>query len=126
MTQSPGEPGEQPQQPWYPPPATGQPPYPAWPGPYGYYQPPRPTNGFAIASLVCGIFGLFTMGFTGIFAVIMGHVARHQVRRRNEEGAGLALAGLILGYLGLAFLLFFVGVVVFMGMMVSQEPGEGI
>ena len=31
-------------------------------------------------------------------AIVLGHVARHQIRRTGEQGAGLALAGLILGW----------------------------
>jgi hypothetical protein len=40
-------------------------------------------------------------------AIVLGHVARHQIRRTGEQGAGLALAGLILGWavVILAFLL---------------------
>ncbi len=34
-------------------------------------------------------------------AVILGHLARRQIRRTREGGAGLALASLILGYIGL-------------------------
>jgi hypothetical protein len=29
---------------------------------------------------------------------VLGHVARHQIRRTGEQGAGLALAGLVLGW----------------------------
>jgi hypothetical protein len=34
-------------------------------------------------------------------AVILGHMARRQIRRTREGGDGLALASLILGYIGL-------------------------
>jgi hypothetical protein len=36
-------------------------------------------------------------------AVVCGHVARSQIRRTGEQGAGLALAGLILGWIGFGF-----------------------
>jgi len=52
----------------------------------------------AIASLACGIFGwVFFVG--GILAIVMGVVARRQIRESPEPqgGAGLALAGIILG-----------------------------
>jgi Domain of unknown function (DUF1707)/Domain of unknown function (DUF4190) len=56
------------------------------------------TNVFAIASLVCGL-GQFIVGpLATIPAIVFGHMARHQVRRTGEGGAGLALAGLVLGW----------------------------
>jgi Domain of unknown function (DUF1707)/Domain of unknown function (DUF4190) len=55
-------------------------------------------NGLAIASLACGL-GQFVFGpLATIPAIVLGHVARHQIRRTGEQGAGLALAGLILGW----------------------------
>ncbi len=36
-------------------------------------------------------------------AVVCGHVARNQIRRTGEQGAGMALAGLILGWIGVGF-----------------------
>ena len=63
----------------------------------------QPTNGFAIASLVCGIAGFFLL-LPSVLAVVFGHLARSQIRQRGEQGSGLAVAGLITGYLGLAFL----------------------
>ena len=55
---------------------------------------PLRTSGLAIASLVTGILG------AGIVAIITGHMARARIKRDpGLDGAGLALAGLILGYL---------------------------
>ena len=71
----------------------------------GYYQqlvPMAPTNGLAIGAMVCGIAELFTLGFAAIPAVILGHLARGQIKRTGERGDGMAIAGLILGYLGIA------------------------
>jgi hypothetical protein len=62
------------------------------------------TSGAAIASLVCGIAGMFLFFPATIPAIICGHVARARIRRTGESGAGLALAGLILGYVGLVIL----------------------
>ena len=60
--------------------------------------PVTETNGLAIASLACGL-ALFVFGpLTAIPAIVFGHVARHQIKRTGEQGAGLALAGLILGW----------------------------
>jgi Domain of unknown function (DUF4190)/Domain of unknown function (DUF1707) len=72
-----------------------------YPAPYpGYYPaPPGPhTNGFAVGALVCG----FLPFLGGIPAVVLGHVARGQIRRTGERGDGVAVAGLVLGYLWLA------------------------
>ncbi len=56
------------------------------------------TNGLAIASLACGL-ALFVFGpLTAIPAIVFGHMARHQIKRTGEHGAGLALAGLVLGW----------------------------
>ena len=56
------------------------------------------TNGLAIASLACGL-AQFAFGpLATIPAIVLGHVARSQIRRTGEQGAGLALAGLVLGW----------------------------
>lgn len=66
---------------------------------------PRQTNGLAIASLVLGI---LWMGWLGsILAIILGYVALRQIDERNESGQGIAVAGVVLGLVGLA-----VGVIV--------------
>ena len=65
-------------------PAYGQQPYP--------YAPVATTNTMAILALV----------FAFVFApaaIIMGHVAKKQIRRTGEQGEGLATAGLWLGYI---------------------------
>ncbi|MET9759400.1 DUF4190 domain-containing protein [Streptomyces sp. NPDC006372] len=54
------------------------------------------TNGLAIASLCCGIIGLFILNIVlGPLAIIFGAVARRQAAAKN--GAGMAKAGIILG-----------------------------
>lgn len=83
-------------------------PYPG--GYHGYYSPQlaQRTNGFAVGALVCGIVPFFG----GIPAVILGHVARGQIKRTGERGDGVAIAGMVLGYLWLALwvLIILVGV----------------
>ena len=75
--------------------------------PYPYppqgYPAGRGTNGMAVAAMICGIaqfFGFWLLGT--IPAVVLGHIARRQIRQTGEQGDGMALAGLILGYVGLA------------------------
>ena len=56
------------------------------------------TNGLAIASLACGL-AQFAFGPPAtIPAIVLGHMARSQIKRTGEQGAGLALAGLVLGW----------------------------
>jgi len=63
--------------------------------------PPVSTNGSATGALVCGIMTPVTWGLTAIPAVILGHKARAEIRRTGERGDGQALAGLVLGWLGI-------------------------
>jgi hypothetical protein len=70
-------------------------------------QIPAQQKGLAITSLVLGLLSLTCFSFlTGIPAIICGHLARARARRSPEQygGAGLALAGLITGYIGLVAL----------------------
>lgn len=58
------------------------------------------TSGLATAALVCGV-GQLVVGFpAGIAAIILGHKARRRIRQTGEQGDGMAVAGLVLGYLG--------------------------
>ena len=68
-------------------------------------------NGKAIASMILGIAGIFTCGLASIVAVILGHVSRGEIKRSGgrQQGSGMALAGLILGYIMLVLL---VGIIV--------------
>ena len=74
---------------------------PAWTG-------PQESSGKATASLVCGVL-FFLWPFTAIAAVILGHVALSEIKKSAGRlaGNGKALAGLILGYIGVAFVPFF-------------------
>lgn len=69
-------------------------------------QESKPSLALALISLVLGIVSvLFCIGLlTGIPAIITGHIARRRARANptTYRGAGLGLAGLILGYLSLA------------------------
>jgi hypothetical protein len=69
------------------------------------YHPPVANSGLAVASMVCGIAGYATCLFwiLSIPAVICGHMALNQIRDSSlpMAGRGMAIAGLILGYLGI-------------------------
>ena len=73
------------------------------------------TNGLAIASLACGLVQLVFGPVTAIPAIVFGHVALHQIKRTGGQGAGLAFAGLILGW-ATVILVVVVGLVVSVGM----------
>ncbi len=105
--------------------AYGPPPGPAAPawGPpppgYGYWQAPQVgTNGFAIASLVLGILWMYWIG--SILALVFGYLGKSQMRRTGQQGAGMATAGIVLGWIGVAMLLLFIGVMV---LAVTMDPG---
>lgn len=99
--------------------APPHPPQGSYAPPYaGYqYQPYYPgpmapsTNPWAIASLICSVVGVSILG------VIFGHIALSEIKRSNgwQEGHGMALAGLIIGYveigLGLLMVILFFGFV---------------
>jgi hypothetical protein len=60
--------------------------------------PSARTNGLAIASLACGLAQFVFGPLATIPAIVLGYMARSQIKRTGEQGAGLALAGLILGW----------------------------
>ena len=65
-------------------------------------MPVTRTNGLAIASLVLGILWLFWLG--SLVGLILGLVALKQIKDRNQHGRGIAIAGVVLGILGLVAL----------------------
>lgn len=68
-----------------------------------HYSSGSATNSLAIVSLVSGIVSWFAIPLLGaIVAIITGHMARSQIKQSYESGDGLAIVGLILGYLNLA------------------------
>ncbi|NLD48641.1 MAG: DUF4190 domain-containing protein [Clostridiaceae bacterium] len=66
------------------------------------------TNALAITSLVMGIATILCCGILSPFALIFGIIAKRQIRNSagQQKGDGMALAGIILGAVGL---LIFVG-----------------
>ena len=73
--------------------------------------PARTTSTTAIVSLVFGVICWIAIPFIGaIVAIICGHVARTEIRSSppgSIDGDGMAIAGLILGYLHLALIAMF-------------------
>jgi len=98
--------------------------YPAPAAPYGYAgYAPRRTNGLAIASMILSIIGfLWILPLVGSLAgAIMGHISLGQIKRTGEGGRGMALAGIIVGWAGLALLVLGVLFFVFVFAVSSQN-----
>jgi len=108
-SQPPPDPYGQPQPDPYgqgtPPPPGAQPQYPTSPGQYpppsGPGYPPPPTGGntntMAIVSLVLSLAGL-AVWISAPVGAVLGHVARKQIQERGEQGDGMAMAGIIIGW----------------------------
>lgn len=64
-----------------------------------YYSPQAQPQTMAITSLICGLAG-FVMGFfpVSVVAIVTGHLALARIRRGEESGRGMAMTGLIVGY----------------------------
>jgi hypothetical protein len=61
----------------------------------------RKTNSLAIASLCCGIGQLLVGILAGIPAIVLGFVAINQIRHTGEDGRGMAIAGIVLGFISI-------------------------
>lgn len=90
------------ERPWQPPPPPSQP----------YARPGTSPPGIAIASLIVGFIGVW-MGMVcaaplpGLLAVILGVIALRQMKTApNPTGRGLAIAGIVMGCINLAFFFF--------------------
>ncbi|SDY76197.1 DUF4190 domain-containing protein [Herbiconiux ginsengi] len=95
-TLPPPAPASVPLYPGYQAPAAPQPPAAPAPQPAQLYPPQPKTNILGIITLVLGILGF------GVVPVITGHIALSQIKKTGEDGRGLTLAGLILGYVTVA------------------------
>ena len=137
MTNDPNQYPPQYQGGYTPPPPPGYPTTPGYPPAPGYEQPSAQpygyppqgypqqyaapmatgTNGLAIASLICA----FVFPLVG---VILGHIALNQIKQTGQEGRGLAIAGLAIGYsfigLGLIFACFYI---VVLGIILNSAGG---
>jgi Domain of unknown function (DUF4190) len=71
------------------------------------------TSGKAIFSLICGL--LFIVPPASLMAVIFGHLAISDIRKSAGRftGRGLAVVGIVLGYVGVACFLGFIGFVIY-------------
>ncbi|KZE90766.1 DUF4190 domain-containing protein [Microbacterium sp. TNHR37B] len=94
--------------PTYRQPAPGMPPVPTYGGtPYGY-APVAPTNGLAITSMVASLAGVvfawtWVLALGVVVGVITGHIALNQIRQTGARGRGMALTGVIVGWIAIGF-----------------------
>lgn len=120
--------------PQHPGPYPGRDPYPGQsaPAPDGGYAaadypavgyPAAPPKTLSIVALVFGVVSVATAGFLlvpQLGAVVLGHIAL----RREPAGRGMAIAGLVMGYLVIAlWLLFIVVMGLFLGGLASTNRG---
>jgi hypothetical protein len=120
---------QQPPQNYAPAPYQQPPPYtPPQAFDYGYGSPysqgygpmlKPPTEGLAIASLVISCIAVpgalcasGVGGLIGIVGAVLGHVAQRKIRANGSSGRGMALAGVIVGWVAAAIALVMVAVIV--------------
>ncbi|MEO7066823.1 MAG: DUF4190 domain-containing protein [Rhodanobacter sp.] len=90
------------------------------------YRPVARTNSLAIVSLVFGILAWCLLPFIGaIVAIVCGHLARSEIRHAPRDapldGNGMAVAGLLLGYVQLLG-----GIILFMVVIGAIFLGAGL
>ena len=92
------------------------PPYPPPRQPYSGFTPPPtgPRNGLGITALVLAIIGLVFCWsvaggiILGLCAIIIGFVGRGRVKRGEATNGGVAIAGIVLGFLAIIVSLIFI------------------
>ncbi len=73
------------------------------PKPQAPQEPPAAPDGNAVASLILGILGITVVPLIcSILAVILGRASIGDAHKRGESGSGMARAGVILGWIGVA------------------------
>ncbi|WP_137147418.1 DUF4190 domain-containing protein [Mycolicibacterium sp. CR10] len=103
----------------YPPQPGGYPPPPGgYQPPPGGYPPPvqsAPKNGLGVASLVVAIISLFSVFggvVLGVVAVILGYMGRGRAKRGEATNGGIAMAGIVLGFLSIIVSVAAIGIMV--------------
>jgi hypothetical protein len=85
--------------------------------------PFRETNGSAIVAVVLGV--LWFAGIGSVLALVFGYRARREIKSSggSQKGSGLATAGIILGWIGIAVLV--AGVAAGLAVMVVAAGSSG-
>src|SRR5262249_53443602 len=93
--------------------------YPPYATPGYAYPVQQKTNGLAIGAMTTSIVGIalivcYGLGLiVSLVGAVLGHIARRQINQRGEGGAGMALAGIIVGWIGFALGMAILGLIVF-------------
>ncbi|MGD0255858.1 MAG: DUF4190 domain-containing protein [Acidimicrobiales bacterium] len=76
------------------------------------------TSGLSIASLVLGI--LWGFGLASVFALLLGYVAKHRIDRSagRQGGRAVAVAGIVLGWVGIASVV----ILAVVGAVIGEKP----
>jgi hypothetical protein len=86
--------------------------------PYVAVTPQIKTNGMAIGAMVVSIVGLALLpcygggGLLGLVGAILGHASRRQIKANRESGDGMALAGVIIGWITFALGLIIASIII--------------
>jgi len=86
------------------------------PKPQAPQEPQAAPDGNAVASLILGILGITVVPLIcSILAVILGRASIGDAYKRGERGSGMARAGVILGWIGVAVPVVFFAIVLLLG-----------
>ena len=81
-------------------------------------------NTLAVASLICGLAEIPTLGLSALPAIVLADKARQQIRETGQRGEGLAVAGMALGWTAAAlFLAAILGFMIWVAL--PPAPGAG-
>ncbi len=79
--------------------------------PYGY-APQGGNNGLAIAAMICGLLGCFTC-ISAVVGIVLGFMALNQLKQNPyQTGRGMALTGIISGFVAIAGYLIYIVVLI--------------
>ncbi|QGL63439.1 DUF4190 domain-containing protein [Stenotrophomonas maltophilia] len=91
--------------------------------------PPRQSNALAVVSLIAGICSWTVLpGVAALVAIITGHLARAEIRRRagEQDGDGMALAGLVMGWLNILAAVGLVAILIFAMVAAGADAKPGL
>lgn len=94
--------------------------HPAYAAPSYSQGRPADVNQIALIGFIASLVG-FGTGVGFIAGIILGHIALNQIRRQPQPGRGLAIAALVIGYLGV--LLAIAGILAFI-ILVTTIPNQ--
>ncbi|MDN4473307.1 DUF4190 domain-containing protein [Demequina zhanjiangensis] len=90
-------------------------------------QNPTEKNWMGITALALSLAALVAGILASIPAVVFGHLGLSAVKKGEANNRGLALAGVILGYIGIALtVLFVIAYIAFIGFAISSTSSDGM